>query len=176
MLLLLVVGVAAVGVLTVAAGALPNVAGGSRIAAFAGTVAIVVVLLWVATGLLLPHRALFRIVWPAALIGSITIAGVLTFGAVVLPPLIAKSGPVYGSFATIVALFSLIFVVSQVLVFAAEIAVVRRRRLWPRSLDTTKPIDADRRALAALARVQERIPVERVDARFDAPPERGPVR
>ncbi len=176
MLLLLVAGVAAAGVLTVAAGALPNVAGGSRIAAFGGTVVIVVLLLWLATGLLLPHRARFAIVWPAALIGSLTITGVLTFGAFVLPPLIAKSGPVYGSFATIVALFSLIYVVSQVLVFAAEIAVVRRRRLWPRALDTTKPIDADRRALAALARVQERIPVERVDARFDAPPERGPVR
>jgi len=176
MLLLLVVGVAGVGALTVATSALPDVAGGSRISAFGGTVAIVFLLLWAATELLLPHRARLRVVWPAALIGSLAITGVLTFGAVVLPPLIAKSGPVYGSFATIVAFFSVIFLTSQVLVFAAEIAIVRRRRLWPRSLDTTKPSDADRRALAALARVQERIPVERIDARFDAPAERGPKR
>jgi membrane protein len=176
MLLLLVVGVAGVGVLTVAAGALPDVAGGSRIAAFAGNVAIVFLLLWVATELLLPHRARLRIVWPAALIGALMIAGVLTFGAVVVPPLIARSGPVYGSFATIVAFFTIIFLTSQVLVFAGEVAIVRRRRLWPRSLDTTKPTDADQRALSALARVQERIPVERVQARFDAPVERGPRR
>jgi uncharacterized BrkB/YihY/UPF0761 family membrane protein len=174
MLLLVVVGVTAVGVLTVAAGALPNLAGGSRIMAFGGTVTIVFVLLWAATALLLPHRARLSIVWPAALIGSLMITGVLTFGARVLPPLIARSGPVYGSFATIVAIFTLIYVTSQVLVFAGEVAIVRRRRLWPRSLDVTRPTEADRRALTALARVQERIPVERIDARFDAPPERGP--
>ena len=172
MLLLLVAGVAGVGVLTVAAGALPNVAGGARVAAFSGTVVIVFLLLWVAPALLLPHRARLGIIWPAALIGSLAITGVLTFGAVVLPRLVAKSGPVYGSFATIVGLFTLIFLVSQVLVFAGEIAIVRRRRLWPRSLDTTKPTRADRGSLRALARVQERIPVERIEARFDAPPER----
>jgi uncharacterized BrkB/YihY/UPF0761 family membrane protein len=132
---------------------------------------IVFLLLWTSTGLLLPHRARFDIVWPAALVGSLAITGLLTFGALVLPRLVAKSGPVYGSFATIVGLFTLLYLVSQVVVYAAEIAIVRRRRLWPRALDALNPTDADRRALLYLAREQERIRVERIDAVFDADPD-----
>ena len=170
MLLILIAGAFGIGAFTVVIGALPDLPGLSRAAAYVGTTAIMFLLLWSATGLLLPHRARFLIVWPAALVGSLAITGLLTFGAVVLPRLVAKSGPVYGSFATIVGLFTLIYLVSQVVVYAAEIAIVRRRRLWPRALDTLNPTDADRRSLLYLAREQERIRVERIDAAFDADP------
>ena len=171
MLLLLVAGVVGIGGFTVVTSALPNLPQLSRIAATLGSVAIMFLLLWASTGLLLPHRARFHIVWPAALVGSLAITALLTFGALVLPRLVAKSGPVYGSFATIVGLFTLLYLVSQVLVYAAEIAVVRRRRLWPRALDTLNPTEADRRSLLYLAREQERIRVERIDAVFDADPD-----
>jgi len=172
-LLLLVAGVAGMGVLTLAAGARPTVDGAARIAAFAGSTLIVFLLLWAAIALLLLRRPRLSLIWPGVFIGSLAIAGELTFGAALLPRLVAKSGPVYGSFAAIVGLFTLMYLVSQVLVFAGEIVIVRVRDLWPRSLDLTKPTDADQRALGALARVQERMPVERVQARFDAPPKRG---
>ena len=172
-LLLLVVGVAGMGVLTLAAGAQGDRGATARIAAFAGSTLIVFLLLWAAIALLLPRRPRLTLIWPGAVIGSLAIAGELTFGAALLPRLVAKSGPVYGSFAAIVGLFTLMYLVSQVLVFAGEVAIVRARDLWPRSLDLTKPTDADERALGALARMQERMPVERVQARFDAPPERG---
>jgi membrane protein len=170
MLLLLIVGVAGIGVLTVAVSGLGDLPGLSRLAAYAGTAAITFLLLWASTGLLLPIRARFLAVWPAALVGSLAVAGVITFGALVLPRLIQRSGAVYGSFATIVGFLGLIYVVALVLVYAAEVAVVRRRRLWPRSLDLIKPAEADRRSLLLLAREQERIRVERVDAVFDADP------
>jgi YihY family inner membrane protein len=170
MLFVLVGGALGIGVFTVALGALPDLPQLSRIAASAGTTVIMFLLLWASTGLLLPHRARLHIIWPAALLGSIAIAALLTFGAIVLPRFVAKSGPVYGSFATIVGLFALLYLVAQVLVYAAEIAIVRRRRLWPRSLDVLDPTDADRRALLWLAREQERIKVERIDAVFDADP------
>jgi membrane protein len=170
MLVVLVVGIVGIGALGVVVAAIPDLPGDSRIAAAAGTALLVFGLLWAATGLLLPHRARLHVIWPAALVGSLAITVVLTFGATLLPRLIAKSGPVYGSFATIVAIFALLYLVSQVLVYAGEIAIVRRRRLWPRALDMTKPTTADRRALTYLAREQERTVVERIDARFDAPP------
>jgi len=167
LLVLLVAGVAGMGTLTLAAGIQTD---GARIAAFAGSTLIVFLLLWAATALLLPRRPQLSLVWPGALIGSLAIAGELTFGAAVLPRLVAKSGPIYGSFAAIVGLFTLMYLVSQVLVFAGEIAIVRGRGLWPRTLDPTSPTEADVRALGALARMQERMPVERVQARFDALP------
>ena len=170
MLLVLIAGAVGIGAFTVVVGALPDLPQLSRLAATLGTSAIVFLLLWASTGLLLPHRARFHIVWPAALVGSLAITGLLTFGALVLPRLVAKAGPVFGSFATVAGLFTLLYLVSQVVVYAAEIAIVRRRRLWPRALDALNPTDADRRALLYLAREQERIRVERIDAVFDADP------
>jgi hypothetical protein len=49
------------------------------------------------------------------------------------------------------------------LVYAAEVAAVRHARLWPRALDLSRPTAADTRALALLAREQERIPAARVE-------------
>jgi YihY family inner membrane protein len=170
MLLLLILGAAGVGVLTVLSGSLVEIQNVSGLAAFAGTAAIMFLLMWAATALLLPHRARFRIVWPAALLGSFAVAGLLTFGAALLPQFVARSGPVYGSFATIAGFFALLYLVSQVVVYAAEIAIVRHRRLWPRALDALNPTDADRRALQYLAREQERLRIERINVDFDADP------
>lgn len=170
MLLLLIAGAVGTGAFTVVVGAVPELSQVSRVAAYAGTTTVMFLLLWAATGLLLPYRARLRVVWPAALVGSLAITGLLTFGALVLPRLVAKSGPVYGSFATIVGLFTLLYLVSQVVVYAAEIAIVRRRRLWPRALDMLNPTEADRRTLTYLAREQERIIPQRVATRFDADP------
>lgn len=171
MLLLLLVGAIGVGALTVLTGALPDLPYLSRLSAFGGTFVLVFLLLWAAVELLLPHRARFGVVWPAATVGAFVVAAVLSLGAVILPRLVARSGAVYGSFATIVGTFTLLLIVGQALVFAAEIAVVRRRRLWPRGLDPLTPTDADRRALTLLAREQERTPIERITPTFDGEPD-----
>ena len=173
LVLLLVVAAVGMGALTLLAGVATSGGGESRLAAVTGISLITFLLLWASTALLLPRRPRLGTVWPGALIGSLAIALVLTFGAALLPMLAARYGPVYGSFAAIAGLFALMFVVGQALVFAGEIAVVHARGLWPRSLDPTQPTDADVRSLTALARMQEWLPVERVQARFDAPPERG---
>src|SRR4029079_7982434 len=67
----------------------------------------------------------------------------------------------------------------QALVYVAEVAAVRYARLWPRAVDLNRPTEADARALALLAREQERIPAARVAFRLAAPgsppaPDRSP--
>lgn len=168
MFLVLVVGLISIGAITVAVGALPDLPALTRAAAFLGTAALVFCLFWAATALLLPRGARVTAVWPAASLGALVVTGLLTFGALVLPQFIARAGPVYGSFATIAGIFALLYLVNQAIVYAAEIALVRRRRLWPRGLDLTQPTDADVRALTLVARTQERTVVERISARFDA--------
>ena len=81
----------------------------------------------------------------------------------------AKAGPVYGSFATVAGMFALLYLVGQGLVYAAEVAAVRYARLWPRAVDLNRPTEADARALALLAREQERIPAARVSFHLAAP-------
>jgi hypothetical protein len=83
--------------------------------------------------------------------------------------LVTKAGPVYGSFATVAGMSAPAYLVGQALVYAAEAAAVRYARLWPRALDLTRPTAADARALALLAREQERIPAARVEFRLVAP-------
>ena len=99
--------------------------------------------------------------------GALVVSLVLALGTRLLAPLVARSGPVYGSFASVAAIFALLYLVSQSLLYAAKVAVVRQRRLWPRALVTSRPTQADLVALTHLASVQERIPLQRIEVRFD---------
>ena len=101
--------------------------------------------------------------------GAVVVALVINLGTPLLTRLVAKAGPVYGSFATVAGIFALLYLVSQALVYSAEVAAVRYGRLWPRALDVNDPAPADFRAYALLARQQERIQVTRVDLRVVPP-------
>ena len=60
----------------------------------------------------------------------------------------SNSGSVYGIFAIVLSLLAWIYLVVEVTVYAAEVNVVRVRRLWPRSIVQPPLTDADRAALA----------------------------
>jgi uncharacterized BrkB/YihY/UPF0761 family membrane protein len=63
---------------------------------------------------------------------------------------------VYGFFAIVIGLLSWLFVAAQLMLLAAEINVVRRYHLWPRSLTQPPLTAADRVTFERLARMQER--------------------
>jgi uncharacterized BrkB/YihY/UPF0761 family membrane protein len=165
----LMLGALAVGTLTVVATALPGQPGLQRAAAVLGSALVVFAVLLLGAKLLLVRPAPFRAVWPGAVAGAVVVTVVLTVGAPLLARLVAKAGPVYGSFATVAGMFALLYLVGQGLVYAAEIAAVRYARLWPRALDLNRPTAADVRALTMLAREQERIPAARVDFHLAEP-------
>jgi len=170
MLATLLIGGLAVGALTVVATALPGQPGIQRAAAVLGSALVIFAVLLLAARLLLVRPAPVRVLWPAAVLGTVVVTLVLTVGAPLLARLVAKAGPVYGSFATVAGMFALLYLVGQGLVYAAEVAAVRYARLWPRAFDLTRPTEADVRALTLLAREQERIPAARVSFRL-APPD-----
>jgi len=76
--------------------------------------------------------------------------------------------PLYGVFGLVLGLIAWIYLGAQLTIFAAEINVVRRRRLWPRSLFSPL-LDADKRALSAAAEAQERVSEQNVQVSFDEP-------
>ena len=174
MLATLLIGGLAVGALTVVATALPGQPGIQRAAAVLGSALVIFAVLLLAARLLLVRPAPVRVLWPAAVLGAVVVTLVLTLGASLLARLVAKAGPVYGSFATVAGMFALLYLVGQGLVYAAEVAAVRYARLWPRAFDLTRPTEADVRALTLLAREQERIPAARVSFRL-APPDSPPA-
>jgi YihY family inner membrane protein len=77
------------------------------------------------------------------------------------------TGPLYGVFALVLGLLAWLYLGAQLTMFAAEINVVRVRRLWPRSFFSDPLLDADRRAMTSSAEVEERVDEENVEVTFD---------
>jgi uncharacterized BrkB/YihY/UPF0761 family membrane protein len=67
----------------------------------------------------------------------------------------------------VLGLLAWLYLGAQLTIFAAEINVVRVRRLWPRSFFSDPLLEADRRALTSSAEVEERVHEQNVDVSFD---------
>jgi membrane protein len=167
MLLVAVLGAFAAAGLAALSSEVLHPAWKERVGSATGTFTVVTIVLVLAHKLLTARPRRIREVWDGAVLAALVVTAALELGASVLPALIARSGPVYGSFATVVGIFSLLYIVSQALVFSGEISAVRAFRLSPRGLDHASPTPADIRALTMLAREQERVPDQRISATFD---------
>jgi membrane protein len=77
------------------------------------------------------------------------------------------TGPLYGVFALVLGLLAWLYLGAQLTMFAAEINVVRVRKLWPRSFFSNPLLEADRRAMTSSAEVEERVHEENVEVSFD---------
>ena len=71
---------------------------------------------------------------------------------------------VYGFFAIVLGILWWIYLAAQIVIYSAEINVVRTMRLWPRSLVQPPLTDADRVALRTYALVEQRRPEVEVSA------------
>jgi YihY family inner membrane protein len=85
------------------------------------------------------------------------------------------ASPTYGVFAVIITLLSWLYLGSQLTLLAAEINVVLRYRLWPRSITQPPLTRADRLTLARLARMEKRRPEEVVSATFTGAADEDPL-
>jgi YihY family inner membrane protein len=78
----------------------------------------------------------------------------------------------YGVFGVVIGLLSWLYLGAQATLYAAEINVVRARRLWPRSLFNAPSTSGDHETLTAIAKVEERLEGEKIDVTFGAPDEK----
>ncbi len=76
------------------------------------------------------------------------------------------ASPTYGVFAVVITLLSWLYLGSQLTLWAAEINVVLRYRLWPRSVTQPPLTKADRLVLVRLAQMEVRRPEEKVAVSF----------
>jgi hypothetical protein len=72
----------------------------------------------------------------------------------------------------VLGLLAWLYLGAQLVIFAAEINVVRARELWPRSFFSEPLLEADKRALTSSAEVEERVEQENVEVSFDEADER----
>jgi membrane protein len=106
-------------------------------------------------------------VLPGAVGASILWSVLQTAGGYVIGQRLQSASETYGFFAVVIALLTWMYLGGQATLLAAEINVVRTKRLWPRALDPEDLTEADRRALKALAEAEERHEAQDVRVRFE---------
>ncbi|MGZ8567192.1 MAG: YihY/virulence factor BrkB family protein [Actinomycetota bacterium] len=115
-----------------------------------------------------------RVSWSDVLPGA-AIAGVVwtllqAVGAYIVDRHIRGASNAYGTFAIVIGLLTWLYLGAQLTVIAAEVNVVRCRRLWPRSLFPPPSRPEDEEALALQARQEAALPSERVSVTFGEEP------
>jgi uncharacterized BrkB/YihY/UPF0761 family membrane protein len=163
---------AVLGALLIASTALTGLAVGGgiapaaeRAAAVAGTLLVNGLALLTAFALLSPPPRRLRELLPGVGLATLGTLLLQALGGWYIDHAIADASAVYGTFAIVIGLLSWFLLGSHLLLAAAEVNVVLRWRLWPRSL-TGELEPADRRAFARFAestRMDER---ERIGVGF----------
>ena len=115
-------------------------------------------ILFAAAFRLLPAtRVTWSDVWPGAALGAAAWTTLTTFGGFYVDRQLRHASEVYGTFAAVIVLLAWVYLGAQIALFAAELNVVRRERLFPRSL-AAPSTGADGRATRR--RISERVPTD----------------
>jgi membrane protein len=105
----------------------------------------------------------WRTVAPGAVVGGAFWTALQAFGGLYIARQVNGASQTYGTFAVVIGLLSWLYLAAQGSLFAAELNVVLARRLWPRRLSQPPLSQADREALVAYGKEEERRPDERVE-------------
>ena len=108
-----------------------------------------------------------RTLLPGAVLAALAWALLQWLGGWYVARQLSRASATYGTFALVIGLLSWLYLASTVTLLAAEVNVVRARRLWPRSMAPPPLGGPDERALEGLAKQEERLPDQRVEVSFD---------
>jgi YihY family inner membrane protein len=114
-----------------------------------------------------PEEIPTRDLIPGVIVGAIVWQILQHIGGYYVEHVVRHAQATSGLFAFVLGLLAWLYLGGQVTLLAAEINVVRARRLWPRSFFSDPLLDADKRALISSAETEERIQEETVEVTFD---------
>jgi YihY family inner membrane protein len=114
---------------------------------------------------LTPKSVAVRDLLPGAVLAGVLWTVLQAGGALVVTHFL-NSESVYHIFAIVLALIAWIYLVVQLTIYAAEVNVVRARKLYPRSLTNPPLTRADRAALALQPLQNQRVKQQRVEVTF----------
>jgi inner membrane protein YhjD len=125
--------------------------------------------------LLTAQRPSVNDVWIGAIAAAVGFQLLQTVGAYYLNHRLRGASQVYGTFGLVLGLVAWIYIEAVIIVLAAEANVVRRRRLYPRSLmtpftDNVELTEQDRQVYASYAKGERFKKHERVEVTFHEPP------
>jgi len=121
----------------------------------------------VAFRLLTPKQIDLRRLVPGAMMAGVAYSALQIGGAYLVTHQLQRTSQVYGFFAIVLGLLSWLYLSAQLTLFAAELNVVRARRLWPRSIVQPPLTEPDREVLRGIVEQERRLPEQRVEVDFD---------
>lgn len=105
---------------------------------------------------------------PGAVLGGLAWTALCSIGTYYVSHQLRNASSVYGTFASVIVLLAWLYLGARIALYAAELNVVRRDGLRPRSLVQPPLTDGDRDALRRYAEQEARRPEEDVDVTFGA--------
>ena len=121
-----------------------------RIVGLVGSLLVNLALYLVAFRLLTRKKLRWGDVFAGATVGAVAWTILQLVGNYYVSHQVKNATSVYGTFALVIGLLVWLYLGAQVTLYAAEINVVRKLRLWPRSMQPGRtPTEADRTAAAA---------------------------
>ncbi len=111
--------------------------------------------------------------WAGIVLAAVGWTILQSVGGLYVAHVVKGSTATYGTFATVIGLLVWLYLGARIVVYAAEINVVVKRGLWPRSI-LDPPSPADRRARTALAKMEERDDRQTIDVTFGRPADGEP--
>jgi membrane protein len=107
---------------------------------------------------------------PGVILAAVLWQIISHLGGIYVDHVVRHAKETSGLFAVVLGLLAWLYLGGQVTLIAAEVNVVRARKLWPRSFFSEPLLDADRRALTLAAEVEERLHQQNVEVDFDGSP------
>jgi inner membrane protein YhjD len=168
LLVLAVLAVAVIG--TAALTSIATLVPAGRAAPIVSTALVVVLnvaLYWLAFRVLTPAGISGRDLVPGAVLGGIAWSALQLLGTWLVARQLRHTSELYGTFGVVLGLLFFLYLASEIMVYAAEVNVVRTRRLVPRSLAPPPLTGADQAVLSDVAEAEQRRPEETVEVGFD---------
>jgi YihY family inner membrane protein len=109
---------------------------------------------------------------PGAVIAAVAWQVLQMLGGYYVTHTLQNASQVYGFFGIVIGLLAWIYLQAQVVLYAAEVNVVRAHKLYPRAMFPPPTTEADRRAYDEYAQIEQRRPSEDIDVTFDEQHER----
>jgi YihY family inner membrane protein len=168
--LLMLVLLGAASISSAAVAGIAAAAGGSlvfKIGGYVLSLALNLGVFMLAFRILTARKLTWGDVFPGAMVAAVGWLVLQAVGGYIVGHQLKSASQVYGLFAMVIGLLAWMSLGAQLTLYAAEINVVRKERLWPRNLVQPPLSDADRRAYRRYAIAEERRPEEDVRVRFE---------
>jgi uncharacterized BrkB/YihY/UPF0761 family membrane protein len=125
-------------------------------------------LYWLAFRVMTPSEVASRDLVTGAIVGGVAWTALQAVGTLLVARQLRHTSELYGTFGVVLGLLFFLYLAAQIMVYAAEVNVVKARHLVPRSLFPPPLTEADEQVLTDVAETEQRRPEQTVDVSFGA--------